>query len=136
MTLARDVAEVATPMLHYSPVFTDQELIEIARSQPEAWQQAGARRETVTAPVSDTLVEAGNENFVVTLVRNHGAEISDDTSNKVIGHFSDSEAVITSLVRRPSFLPKLAERLVTVVSDPLRQRLGAMTGYRRRLPTS
>ncbi len=48
-------------------------------------------------------------------MRNHGAEISDDTSNKVIGHFSDSEAVITSLVRRLSLPPKLAERLVTVV---------------------
>ncbi len=53
MTLARDVAEVATQMLHCSHVFTDQELIEIARSQPEAWQQAVVRRETVSAPVSD-----------------------------------------------------------------------------------
>ena len=125
--LARDVAEVALPMLHYSLVFTDQELIEIARSQPEAWQQAVARRETVSAPVSDALVEAGNENVVITLVRNHGAEISDETSNKVIDRFSDSEAVITSIVRRPSFPPKLAERLITVVSESLRQRLGAMT---------
>ena len=127
MTLARDVAEVALPMLHYSLVFTDQELIEIARSQPEAWQQAVARSETVSAPVSDALVEAGNENVVITLVRNHGAEISDETSNKVIDRFSDSEAVITSIVRRPSFPPKLAERLITVVSESLRQRLGAMT---------
>jgi uncharacterized protein (DUF2336 family) len=128
MTLARDVVEVATPMLHYSLVFTDKELIEIARSQPEAWQQAVARRETLSAPVSDALVEAGNENVVVALVRNHGAEISDDTSNKVIDRFSDSEAVMTSLVRRPSFPPKLAERLITVVSESLRQRLGATTG--------
>ncbi|MBT3332963.1 MAG: DUF2336 domain-containing protein [Rhodospirillaceae bacterium] len=127
MTLAKDVAEVATPMLHYSLVFTEQELIEIARSQPEAWQQAVARREKISAPVSDALVEAGNENVVVTLVRNQGAEISDDTSNKVIDRFPNSEDVMTGLVRRPNFSPQLAERLLTVVSEALRQRLAAMT---------
>ncbi|MDP6829431.1 MAG: DUF2336 domain-containing protein [Alphaproteobacteria bacterium] len=127
MALARDVAEVATPMLHYSLVFTDQELIEIARSQPEAWQQAVARREKISAPVSDALVEAGSENVVVTLVHNHGAEISDDTSSKVIDRFSGSEAVTTGLIRRPNFPPRLAERLITVVSETLRQRLTAMT---------
>jgi|TARA_B100000959_G_scaffold283210_1_gene351543 uncharacterized protein (DUF2336 family) len=80
------------------------------------------------APVSDALVEAGNENVVVTLVRNHGAEISDDTSNTVIDRFSDSVAVITSLVRRPSFPANLAERLITVVPESLPLRLGAMIG--------
>lgn len=132
MTLARDVAEVATPMLHYSLVFTDQELIEIARTQPEAWQQAIARRQAISAPVSDALVETGNENVVVTLVRNHGAEISDDTSNKMIDRFSDSEGVMTGLVQRPNFPPKLAERLITVVSNSIRQQLATMTS----LPTA
>ncbi len=127
LTLARDVAEVATPMLHYSLVFTDQELIDIARSQPEAWQQAIARRQTISAPVSDALVETGNENVVVTLVRNHGADISDDTSNKVIDRFSHSEGVMTGLVQRPNFPPKLAERLIAVVSESIRQRLAALT---------
>ena len=32
MTLARDVADVAVPMLHYSIVFSEEELIDIARS--------------------------------------------------------------------------------------------------------
>lgn len=127
MTLARDVAEVATPILHYSLVFTDAELIEIARSQPEDWQQAVARREKISAPVSDALVEAGSEAVVTTLVRNHGAEISDDTSNKVIDRFPGSEAVMSGLIGRPNFPPKLAERLITVVSTSIRQRLAAMT---------
>ncbi len=126
MTLARDVAEVAVPMLHYSLVFTDDELIEIARSQPEEWQMAVARRQTVNAPVSDVLVDVGSENVVVTLVRNRGAELSDDTSNKVIDKFSDSEAVMTGLAQRPSFPPKLAERLIAAVSAAIRAQLATL----------
>jgi len=52
---------VATPILHYSLVFTEQELIETERSQRKAWQEAVARRETVSAPAPDTLVEVGKE---------------------------------------------------------------------------
>ena len=52
---------MATPILHYSLVFTEQELIETERSQRKAWQEAVARRETVSAPVPDTLVEVGKE---------------------------------------------------------------------------
>ena len=125
--MARDVAKVATPMLLYSLVFTDQELINIARSQPEAWQQAIARRQTISAPGSDTLVETGNKNLAVTLLRNHGSDISDNTSNKVINRFADSEGVTTGLVQRSSFPPKLAERLIAVVLEPIRQKVAAPT---------
>ena len=125
--MTRDVAKVAKAMLLYSQVFTDQELIDIARNQPEAWQQAIARRQTISAPGSDTLVETGNENVVVPLVRNHGSDISDNTSNKVINCFAYSEGVMTGLVQRPNFLPKLAERLIAVVSEPIRQRVAAPT---------
>ncbi|MFP6772226.1 MAG: DUF2336 domain-containing protein [Alphaproteobacteria bacterium] len=131
LTLARDVAEVAVPMLHYSIVFSDKELVEIARSQPEAWQQAVARRASVSAPVSEALVDKGSESVVVTLVRNQGAIISEGTSNKVIDRFSQSEAVMTGLVQRPSFPPKLAERLIAVVSAAIRQSISELPG----LPT-
>ena len=122
MTLARDVADVAVPMLHYSIVFSEEELIDIARSQPEAWQQAVARRASVPAPISEALVEKGSEAVVVTLVQNQGAMISEDTSNKVIDRFSQSSAVMTGLVQRPSFPPNLAERLISVVSEAIRQK--------------
>lgn len=126
LTLARDVAEVAVPMLHYSIVFSDKELVEIARSQPEAWQQAVARRASVSAPVSEALVDKGSESVVVTLVRNQGAIISEGTSNKVIDRFSQSEAVMTGLVQRPSFPPNLAERLISVVSEAIRQKISEL----------
>ncbi|MBT7759723.1 MAG: DUF2336 domain-containing protein [Rhodospirillaceae bacterium] len=127
MTLARDVAEVAVPMLHYSTVFTDDELIQIVRSQPEAWQQAVARRERVAAPVSDALVDTGSEPVVVILVENRGAVISDITSAKVIDRFADSEAVMSGLIRRPNFPLLLAERLIAAVSNQIRRRLSELT---------
>ncbi|MFP6708485.1 MAG: DUF2336 domain-containing protein [Alphaproteobacteria bacterium] len=122
MTLARDVVDVAVPMLHYSIVFSEEKLIGIAHSQPEAWQQAVARRASVPAPISEALVEKGSEAVVVTLVHNQGAMISEDISDKVIDRFSQSSAVMTGLVLLPSFRPNLAERLISVVSEAIRQK--------------
>jgi uncharacterized protein (DUF2336 family) len=74
-----------------------------------------ARRASVSAPISEALVEKGSEAVVVTLVHNQGAMISEDTSNKVIDRFSQSSAVMTGLVLRPSFPPNLAQRLISFV---------------------
>ncbi len=85
--LARDVEAVAVPMLHFSLVFTDDELVEIVRTRPLACQLAVARRAEVSPTVSDTLAETGNEEVVTTLAKNPGAEIADETYGKVIDMF-------------------------------------------------
>ncbi len=120
LSLAKDVEEVAVPMLHFSLVFTDDDLIEIVRTRPLACQLAVARRAEVSPTVSDALAETRSEEVVTTLAQNPGAEIADETYGKVIDMFSGNEVVMDSLAGRPTLPVKYAERLIAVVSENLR----------------
>ncbi len=117
--LAADVESVAVPMLEYSEVLTDADLIEIARQQSTEKQKAIARRATVSEGVSDVLVDTGSEAVVVTLVANNGAQISEPSLHKVVENFGESEAIQRPLVHREKLPVTVAERLVSKVSDNL-----------------
>ena len=128
LALARDVEEVAVPMLHFSLVFTDAELVEIVRTRPLACQLAVARRAEVSPTVSDALAETRSEEVVTTLAQNPGAEIADETYGKVIDMFSGNEVVMDSLAGRPTLPAKYAERLIAMVSENLRIHLATHPG--------
>src|SRR5690606_13501573 len=77
-TLATDIADVATPMLSYSTVLSDEDLLEIISEKSELHQLAIAARSSVSEVVSEKLAETGSENVVATLMQNDGAEISEN----------------------------------------------------------
>lgn len=121
--LARDVADVAEPILEHSLVLSDQDLIEIVRTKPKEHQLAVARRETVSEAVSDALVETRNEDVVATLMANDGADISEPTMSKVLDEFPASEKVNTAMAYRNKLPLAVAERLVTLVSEKLQDHI-------------
>ncbi|MCH7942234.1 MAG: DUF2336 domain-containing protein [Proteobacteria bacterium] len=123
MTLAKDVIEVAEPILKSSQVLTEADLVEIVRTQPAESLVAVAQRETVTEAVSEALVDNGNEDVVVTLVANQGAEVSEDTFEKVLDKYSANDSVKESVALRDKLPVKLAERLVNMVSAHLQEHL-------------
>jgi uncharacterized protein (DUF2336 family) len=123
VALAKDVDSVAMPVLELSQILTDQDLIEIVQSQGQSKQMAVARRATVSAAVSDALVDTGNENVVSTLVANDGADISESTMNRVVDNFPASDGVKSALIGRVVLPVTVAERLVTLVSDKLKDQL-------------
>lgn len=121
--LARDVAEVATPILRYSDVLTDVDLIEIVKGQSAEHQIAVAGRETVSETVADALVDSQNEAVVATLVGNEGAQLSEGTLQKVVDEFGDRETINAPMAKRKHLPLRIAERLVSLVSDSLREHL-------------
>lgn len=123
MALARDVEAVALPMLHYSEVLSDDDLILIVRSQSGPKQAAVAGRRRVSPAVSQALVDHGDETAVARLVANQGAEISDESLHSVVTRFGNDERVQEGMVRRPHLPLAVAERLVTRVSEQLRDQL-------------
>lgn len=98
-TLARDVERsVAEPVLHYCATLTDDDLLDIIAGQPAGWALAAiASRRTVSAPVSDAIVETGDEAATGVLLDNSGAVIAEPT--------------LTRLARRPGLGPALPRRL-------------------------
>lgn len=122
-TLADDIESVALPIIQFSAVLTDEDLIEIVRSQGSAKQKAVAQRETVSSAVADALIEARDREAVTALVENDGADITEQAFGKVIDAFSDVEAINHGMARRASLPMGVAEKLINLVSDQMREHL-------------
>jgi uncharacterized protein (DUF2336 family) len=123
-TLASDLSdEVALPMLQYSNALTDADLVEIVRSQNASRTKAVAERPAVSRQVSDAIVTHGDEDSVVALVSNTGAEISETSLNKVVDKYGDVPRIQEPLVQRPTLPVGIAEKLVARVADHLKDYL-------------
>lgn len=123
LTLARDVESVALPVLEFSTVLTDDDLLEIVRRSSGKKQVAVARRKKVSSPVAEALIESRNGEAVATLVSNEGADLSEAALQRVLDSFGNEEAVHGSLVHRSNLPITVAERLVALVSENLREYL-------------
>jgi uncharacterized protein (DUF2336 family) len=122
-SLAHDVDSVALPVLQFSEVLNDADLIEIVRGQGAIKQIAIAKRPTVSESVSDALVDTGDENVVTNLVSNDGAEISETSLQRVVDDFGDRENIQDAMVHRPKLPITVSERLVTMVSEGMKEEL-------------
>ncbi len=123
LSLANDVDSVAMPVLEFSEVLSDQDLLEIVRSQNASKQVAIASRSTVSKDLSEALVETRNEDVVISLVANEGADISEKSFQKVVDEFGENDSVQGVLVDRSRIPVTVAERLVTMVSDNMKEKL-------------
>ena len=123
VSLAKDVASVAMPVLQFSEALSDEDLIELVRGQDAEKQVAIAQRTAVSESVSEALVETQNEDAVTALVSNEGADISEKSLQKVVGDFGDREGVQSAMIRRPKLPVTVSERLVTMVSEGMKEEL-------------
>jgi uncharacterized protein (DUF2336 family) len=121
--LARDVDEVAVPVLESSPVLTDADLVALLREATPVKQTAMAGRAQVSEALADALVGTGHGEVVARLVANPGAQLSEGALTRVLDKFGSREDVTTPLVHRERLPIVVAERLLTLVSDALRQHL-------------
>jgi uncharacterized protein (DUF2336 family) len=122
-SLAEDVDSVALPMLQFSTVLTDDDLVDIVAKHGPSKQKAVAKRETVSEVVSDALVDIGNADVVTTLMSNKGARIADPTMEKALDKHGDSVKVSQTMALRAELPISVAERLVAVVSDSIRDHI-------------
>ena len=119
VALARDVDSVSLPMLKFSEVLTDEDLVGIVRDQGAAKQVAIAQRTRVSSRVANALIDTGNERAVARLVANEGAKLTGQALGRVMEEYQESEAVSDSLVRRPSMPAAISAQLVEALSERL-----------------
>lgn len=123
LRLARDIESVATPVLTFSPVFTDHDLTEVLAAASTVKQIAIARRDELSESVTTVLVERGCEDAVKVAVANDNAQFSERGLRVAIDKFSRSEVVTTAIAYRKALPLSVSERLVDLVSDRVRQHL-------------
>jgi hypothetical protein len=124
LTLARDVEDVANPILEFSDLLTDDDLIDIIKStNATSSQVAIARRNSVSELLSDALVSSNKGEVVENLLRNSGAEISASTFIKVADSYADKEEVVDALITRGSIPANLVREITKKVSSVIRMKL-------------
>lgn len=124
VSMAKDVEEVSLPVLQFSDVLSEADLLEIVQSSnDEAKHLAIAGRETVSEKISDALVEKGSEKVVTTLVKNEGAQIAENTFNKIVDRHAENEAIVQSMIERGSLPIAVAEKMMEKVSGAIREKL-------------
>jgi uncharacterized protein (DUF2336 family) len=121
--LANDIESVALPILEHSKVLTDEDLINVVKSGSAAKQEIVASREGISETVADVLVTTGAEKAVARLMDNVTAKINANSLNKAIDRFADNETIKEKIVHRPTLPLAVTERLITMVSENMRDYL-------------
>ncbi len=124
MVLARDVEQVSLPVLEYSEVLTENDLLELVESTKQLSRHlAVSRRREVSQLVTGALLRAGNDQVTATLVGNNGADISEQELAIIIDRNRDNEGMMEALGGRPRLPMATIEKLVSVVSGTLAEQL-------------
>ena len=123
LKLARDVESIAAPVLNFSPAFSDEDLIDIARTGGAARQEAIARRHNLPAAVDSALTDVGCEESVRLVCANNNADLGENALQTAISRYETSQPVLTAIAYRKVLPMSVTERLVDLVSDQVRRHL-------------
>jgi hypothetical protein len=119
--LANDVIEVAQPLLEFSNVLSDDDLIEIIVKQSEEHRVAIAGRQQVTERVGEAIVEHGQTASVVRLIRNANAELGQETLERIAGRAAHDAAIAADLRGRTDIDWKAVSARIEAVGDKVRE---------------
>jgi len=123
LQLAKDVIEVAGPILKKSQALSEADLVAIAENQSQAHLKMLTQRSTVPESVSDSIVRRGDDEAVVSLVKNAGAKISRAAFENITERAETNADLHAPLVTRKETPTDLLNDLMTVVETRLRDRI-------------
>jgi uncharacterized protein (DUF2336 family) len=123
--MARDLESVAVPMLRFSEAYSDEDLLAVIEGPEPGKHVAVAMRRDVPYALAEALIATEDEAVVAALVENDGAALPERLLHRIVDAFVDSTAVQEGLVHRAVLPLSIGERLITLVSDQLRQHLVA-----------
>jgi uncharacterized protein (DUF2336 family) len=125
--LARDLdIIVAAPVLEFSPILTDDDLLSIINANPIVGAlSAISRRRNVSATVSHGIAISHDVDAMITLLENDSAQIREDTLNLLIDQSADHTQMQPPLARRANLPPQAAQRLAVFVTDHVLHALAA-----------
>lgn len=122
--LAKDVEQVASPVLEVSQVLSDADLIQIIESSRGVGKLiAISKRDRVSDRVSHALVETHYPQVVKTLLDNENATISDQDYSTILNDFSHEEVITHTLASREHLPFHIVEKLIHHVSENLAAQL-------------
>ncbi|MBL26479.1 MAG: hypothetical protein CMM50_02865 [Rhodospirillaceae bacterium] len=119
--LARDVElMVSAPILEFSPLLSDVDLLEIINSRPvQGALVAISRRQSVGEAVSSAIVGSEDEAAIAALLANPDAQIREETLDILIDRAPEFPSWHEPLVLRPHLSPRAISRISQFVAVSL-----------------
>ena len=123
--LAQDAETVVSaPVLEYSPLLSDRDLLEIVALGIESVAITSiARRKDLTEEVVDAIIESEDDNAIPALLQNESAEISNTTIDLIAIEAENHVEWHPTLVDRGSLPVRTVRRIASFVSAALFERL-------------
>ncbi|KJE35344.1 hypothetical protein UF64_12065 [Thalassospira sp. HJ] len=119
--LARDAESVVCgPVLQYSPVLTEDDLLEIIEgSSGRGALSFVSRRRNVGEKLADAIAASSDKDAISHLLGNKSAQIREETLDQLIDRAPDYPEWHEPLVERPSLTPTAAGKLARFVAENL-----------------
>ena len=121
--LASDEIEVDRPLLERSGALSDQDLIEIINTQGKEHQLTVSLRSSVSEGVTDALVATGDDEVMLSVINNAGAEISRGAMETIVDRSETSEMLHEPLLNRQDLPPDLMHNMFWWVSAALKKHI-------------
>jgi uncharacterized protein (DUF2336 family) len=113
--MARDINLVAIPVLKLSPVLEEKFLEEIIARRETEKVRAVAARDQLTQNLSRRIVASGKKGAVVELLRNQGADISNQTLTTIIRVYGDDRHIEKAVLDRGQLPDEVVNALCELV---------------------
>lgn len=128
--LAKDVEDVvANPILQFSPLLSDEDLIEIIDGGCASGRLCAiSRRQGLGEAVTDAIVTTEDREAVTALLENKSAQIREEMLDKLVEQAPTVETWHKPLVERPQLSPKATRKLATFVAKTLLRSLERRAG--------
>lgn len=123
LRLAEDVASIATPVLTFSPAFSDEDLAEIVRRTDPLRQEAIAKRTALSEIVTDALANHGAAEAIAIAAANDEAKFTERGLKVCLERFPSNDGVTSAIAYRAALPPSVAETLVSLVSEEVQRHL-------------
>lgn len=118
-TLAEDHADIATPVLLFSPVLTETDLVDIAATGLEPHRVAIALRPFVPVGISAAIAEIGGPDSCEELLRNNDAQLTRSSLFRIADRHGGVFQIREALVRREDLPAAIRHRLVVRTGEAL-----------------
>ena len=124
LKLANDSEQIAEPILRYSSLLSDQDLIDIIHATRSLMKLlAISRRDTLSDRVSQALIETGELEVTKAVLNNQQARLDMNAMQYLLEEYAQDEGVLSLMVHRAALPSTIAEKLFTMVSSDLQRQL-------------
>jgi uncharacterized protein (DUF2336 family) len=118
--LALDTPDVARPVLERSQVLTEQDLVDVARTQGQEHLRAMSNRTDLSERVTDAILETADDDTLGVLARNDSAVLSRASHEVLVDRAAQNPTLQEAVVQRASLPADLLNEMYFMVEARLR----------------